>query len=485
VYDLKIHCIKSHSGEVKQLEEDAFSESNGFYLSLNPKDYVKHIAKSDRLSNTAVKFRTLMLMWEKQVKGIKSRSRQEILDGWDAGEQSFNMPDEITIIPESTSEDIKILHISLNLNGSPHIDMLNVYDRLRVLLTSDVYDDKMAMRALARRMAELKSVKGHDNFDVSNAQLCNELKEKVCGKLNVHRSLISNIYVMKTEMLSSPKRIKLASDVCSEPSLPEGTSTNKANTCTQSTSTSSAVSLAGSNPSVRATTSTSSIVSHITTLMDSNIPEIQSSPTAKVLSAIPKAPLPPPVLATAKSCGVLSSADTISATIPKATSQTSLSYRANKLLRMGAMPVFPPARREWSADEVITIIEDDVKFKWPPKDWKYLSPDNKLLQFEFSVFAILKQRGVTPKSRSYTHDLFNFLVLPGTASHVEKGDTSHNSRFFVYERLRQIATDKESLVDKVETDKWLAMIECGSMLRDTVNDKLLKICDKVPVPLRI
>jgi hypothetical protein len=43
-----------------------------------------------------------MLMWEKQVKGIQSRSRQEILDSWDAGEQSFNMPDEIINIPEST-----------------------------------------------------------------------------------------------------------------------------------------------------------------------------------------------------------------------------------------------------------------------------------------------------------------------------------------------------------------------------------------------
>ena len=105
------------------------------------------------------------------------------------------------------------------------------------------------------------------------------------------------------------------------------------------------------------------------------------------------------------------------------------------------------------------------------------------MQWEFAALSILKARG-----ENYIHiqqgdllDTFNFLALPGTAAHkVNKSVPSYltiKSRFFNYSTLRAIA------VGELKDEKWLTMLEAGAMMRDTANDKLLKMCSMIKLRL--
>ena len=157
----------------------------------------------------------------------------------------------------------------------------------------------------------------------------------------------------------------------------------------------------------------------------------------------------------------------------------SLSYRATKLLRMGAIPLFPPARRNWSTDEAVTLSESSLQFKWPPLGWQRLSPDQRLMRVEFVVMQILTLRNVPlTMERSEMLLPFNFLVLPGSLPPREKkGNSATSSCFHVYQRLREMAITSRG------DEKWLHMIECASMMRDVTNDHLLKQIERISLRL--
>ena len=54
-------------------------------------------------------------------------------------------------------------------------------------------------------------------------------------------------------------------------------------------------------------------------------------------------------------------------------------YRAEKLLKRGGMPLFPPGRRQWGERQVL-ISSNPTKIYWPPRNWQKYTPTevNKL-----------------------------------------------------------------------------------------------------------
>ena len=54
-------------------------------------------------------------------------------------------------------------------------------------------------------------------------------------------------------------------------------------------------------------------------------------------------------------------------------------YRAEKLLKRGGMPLFPPGRRQWGERQVL-IWSNPTKIYWPPRNWQKYTPTevNKL-----------------------------------------------------------------------------------------------------------
>lgn len=445
VSDLKVHCAKAHPIEFKELDDDTFNESNGFYLSVFPNDYSKIITKSDRLSPNVVKIRTLMLMWAKKMEGKCSKTRQQLLDGWDIDEEIYSMPKELTM-PIVHNTDIVIKQISLN-TSCPHVDFEQGYHKIRATLTSDFFDDKFAMRAVARRLATLKNPSGHKEFDINIAKNKPELKSSVATVLGIHRSLVENVKIIEIEM--GTKKLKLASDAPSSPELPEESSTKL-------------------QPVPNSSTSVCEQLSSPPVISTVNIKPANSTS----------------VTASKQKMSIISTmnSDMLAQQPPRATvNNKNLPYRAMKLLRMGAMPLFPPARREWTTSEAVTLTEGSLSIKWPPKNWVALSPDQKLLQLEFLSFQILQERGINTSNldRSDILDEFNFLALPGTKAYTLPDKVKHpasHSRFDMYTTLRFIANGKG-----MKDEKWLSMVECGCMLRETKNDKLLRQCQNVPL----
>lgn len=162
------------------------------------------------------------------------------------------------------------------------------------------------------------------------------------------------------------------------------------------------------------------------------------------------------------------------------------SQRAINLLRRGCIPLFQPARREWLESHSISIKAGSTTITWPPTDWKDLSGDSKLLQWEVSAYklceATREPAAVVKMSRSELLDRFNFLALPGTACHhVPRAQKeAAKGRFTIYEQLRRIAND----ADKQEGDsRWLQILECGAMMRETTEDNILEQIEDIPLRL--
>ncbi|CAC5373255.1 unnamed protein product [Mytilus coruscus] len=53
------------------------------------------------------------------------------------------------------------------------------------------------------------------------------------------------------------------------------------------------------------------------------------------------------------------------------------SERATSLLRIGGMPLFPPARRDWTGEVQVKLPGDVLTTDWPPQDWKDITPDTR------------------------------------------------------------------------------------------------------------
>lgn len=63
--------------------------------------------------------------------------------------------------------------------------------------------------------------------------------------------------------------------------------------------------------------------------------------------------------------------------------ETDEQRRAKDLLKRGCLPLFPPSPREWTDEEVITVTGAPVELKWPPKEWRKMTPESKTLHWEY------------------------------------------------------------------------------------------------------
>ncbi|KAL3875673.1 hypothetical protein ACJMK2_033602 [Sinanodonta woodiana] len=163
--------------------------------------------------------------------------------------------------------------------------------------------------------------------------------------------------------------------------------------------------------------------------------------------------------------------------------------RAAKLLEKGCMPLFPPARREWQDDTVITIPTGSSRLLWPPKNWKQMSPDQKLLQWEYA--SIIVENSIDkplPSSlnRGVLLDKFNMLALPGTSVPIitEEQLIYIKANYYNYEILQSIAIGSSSIEDLTATT-MLTMYEVAAEKRETTTDFLVELIQKAGVTQRL
>lgn len=106
--DLKVHVADSHKAEKRILSDslppDFFSEANGFWLAVNPKDYLKLITPNSWRDDAAVRARTEMI----RVNQLCMRRLQEMEQGWEAARSPSLTPEKfVPDYSEDPEDDLK------------------------------------------------------------------------------------------------------------------------------------------------------------------------------------------------------------------------------------------------------------------------------------------------------------------------------------------------------------------------------------------
>lgn len=145
-----------------------------------------------------------------------------------------------------------------------------------------------------------------------------------------------------------------------------------------------------------------------------------------------------------------------------------LRARANKILRRGYMPMCPPARRDWTALEELSLESMGITITWPPENWKSMTADQRLLAHEFISMFLERTRGqgFPLLSRRALLDKYNFMALEGEGKpqeEVDSGDkTDAKIRFYNYSYIRSVARGEvqdtrmsKGIVSSMEgTSRW-------------------------------
>ena len=147
---------------------------------------------------------------------------------------------------------------------------------------------------------------------------------------------------------------------------------------------------------------------------------------------------------------------------------------AKNLLLTGCLPVLPPGRRDWSAvpDECIVISSN---LRWPPKNWKSFSSEQKLLAAEYAAMTLEQTTpSFHPVNRNSLLGKYNFLILPSTT--LKSDSLFSKMQQYNYINVKSIA---EGTAQYSTTDQ-LSVVRCFTPAPKT--DFLEKISH---VPLRL
>ena len=172
--------------------------------------------------------------------------------------------------------------------------------------------------------------------------------------------------------------------------------------------------------------------------------------------------------------------DALSTAHPRKTK--TVQKRALKLLETGCMPLFPPAKREWGT-RTVNIPSERTSITWPPTDWRSMTADQKLMQWEFvamSLHTADKDRPRLERTELLAH--YNMMALPGSAVTNQPADARQKMRFYNYDVLRKIATSK---LVTAEDEQLVSIFEQASSRRSVSVDSVLTILREEDIKLRI
>ena len=155
----------------------------------------------------------------------------------------------------------------------------------------------------------------------------------------------------------------------------------------------------------------------------------------------------------------------------------SLSQRAKKLLSTGAMPMLPPARRDWNVGQ-ISIRGKVNSINWPPAGWEGMDKAKRLQAFEYGAMHLdVGDDGVPATPRNKLCATYNYLALPGSAEQLIS-EAGQKLRLYNYEVLRNMANTSRG------DEALLHMLELAVVGRDSSQDNILEQIKNVPLRLK-
>ena len=480
--DLKKHVAIAHPDLVDALPDKFFSEGNGFWLATRPQDYLRVVTPSAEQCDIAVVAREALLNWLK-VAGPTSRDAAAWQEGWRMPSQEcasasvvYESPlvaKRLRLEPDSATPSASDLDVAYspsrpaiqeysNTLVACDMDQRKIWLKSTVgtwyelILSEEFLNDSKAVSSLKRRMECLGQYTPEErptrDFAPLSGPTLPAMARVLSRDVGIPVQFMESISVLDvtfqfTGQLPVPFPSFRNSNVkpCDTNCEPE-------------------------DPTIRYSPSVP-LSSPVMTTSDAERPPSNNNiPT--VLSTIPTNVTATTVTATAPY-----SLSTSSGTAP-----VSDTDRAKKILHFGAMPLVPPARRDWSKAPHQVRLEGRVEsIHWPPRNWQRMSAQQRLGAWELAALRLdANEEGVPRTEKAKVLDSYSFLALPGTAQPpVRPSDqSSAKARLYTYKVLVDLATKGTG-----DTD-LLAMLELASQLRDSSVDSLITNLEINSVPVR-
>ena len=329
-------------------------------------------------------------------------------------------------------------------------------------ISDRLYSHQNSVRSLTRRLSEHPTgVHASSGFQTTEIDQDIKFHKSFAKFLGIDQVLVEQIRLKQIQMPDkTPLEIAATPTKKSKPSSPRELSPLPAKAPptveAQTVEPPTAQPLTVEPPAVETLTTSSQPVSTTTDFVPSvSTADICRQPSEPVPATIPVIPAPKPLTGQTRKIPI--------PRLPKKTEELlqplpTPSDRATKLLSYRGMPKWQPARCAWDQDEQVSFVEGDLCIFWPPKDWKKLDPQQKLLQWQFAAMSLMKACGddYIQVTQSHLLDQFNFLALRGTAEQrAPKNSPSYmlcKSLLYTYELLRAIANGKH------RDDSWLTMV---------------------------
>ena len=416
--DLKKHAINKHGAD-HLVREGFFSAGVGFYLALYPEDYARVTTPGRPTTEDARAAMNLMRLWMGAVKN-PSRTPQDWERGWTLGNATPTREEPSHYIPGSPA----VAPVAPPYSPS-RPDMISSITVNQVFVKEDCVEVDITHEN-SYFVASLNSAVKKDTNTVRTIQatIVNTRPRPQGTTTAVKGTLYQNL----CERISSETKvgevfidhIHMITPTPGRLPLPFPTMT------------------AQQSPQPSATVPTPAIPS-------------------PMQSHQPSAFLPPP------------------ATIPPPRTPA---QQARELLSWGIMPLVPPARRNWDADEVVDLSGRRTSLKWPPRGWRTYTADRKLQVFEYaSAMLDADMSGFPVTNRADILDKFNFLALPGSARPAATSKTG--MRLGNYQQLRAIAVGKDTDL------RILKMLVNAAKDRDCELDSTIAIINAAGIRLRL
>ena len=470
VPDLKAHAKQAHPHQLSKYPAEFILESNCIWFSLDPVAYRKVAEGSSWASTTATQARVLVLDWLGKVKR-SSRRKSEWQQGWeqvknvevadvlypellfepdyDENEAAYTPKPEEYCPSNPHVEDLEVEHVDLTRKKIAIRQGRQVFS---ISLSDRILEDVKSLTSITRKMS-VQNRREEPPFKRRRLVDSTTIRSRLIKFIGVEAQYVERVEENIREPVSRPpiKRKERSPEHCT----PER----------------SALQMSSAKRKERSPKPIS--------LERSALP----TSIAKRKERSPEPCTPErPTLPTYSACK-----PTEAANIPDILVRprgSDLSERAKELVMKGCLPLFPPARRDWDRKQVI-LTAGDLKISWPPHGWRDLTPDRRLLSWEFTALTL--QQSMDPDlsviiERTDLLDKFNFLALPGTVEKViRKSDqVKRKTRYYIYEQLKQIANGER---DGDET--WIRMVERSCALRDRSTDRILESINEADIPVRL
>ena len=527
--DLKRHAHKLHF-ESKLLGDEFFKESNAFWLSVFPDDYRLMIPPTSYSSKNAMAARSAVLNWVVEV-NAPSRTLHEWQDGWEGGQRSESEEtprkrlSEGGYSPSASAVDAALLTV-INITYQDGLFLIVLSSssncHYNVQVSSEIHASPRFVESLSRRMVSVMSERGSqpcqsfDGGQLLRGQLLESAKTAISKALGIPASLLQSVkenYTHYDSGFSSPtpssRPTPLTTPIRPLPIQPSFVSPGPNATSTlprpfplmipiqpfrsppvpsrhlqhmpqkRSMSAPTPVLMEIQQPPTTDITSPHQSQGAQSDLSETNLScsQLRSSSISSASSVSP--PCTTPALATQALTTEAPEPD-IQASKTTLESHDNIRKRALNLLRKGGMPLFPPARRQWDEDEVLTFVVGGKEINWPPKGWSSYGPGQRLSAVEYMAMLFEFQEGARPVEKVDLLDKYNFLVLPGIAAFpLLSVSHGHQARTRNYSILQQMATTGKG------NETLLTMLEYACVGRDHSVDQVINVVETSNVKMRL